>query len=562
MNQVSGVVGKSPCPLNRTVGSRWTLLAIAVIAISVALPRLLAEEGVTSSVTLKEMLDLVLAHNESLQVKILEAQIGQKTYESEKGIFEPHVVGSVERNESRRENNTQQLLSLGFSPTAEFSERNTLYHGGLQLLAPTGARIDAGYNLRELSNSLQQGGKREYETFVGLNISQPLLKNFGPGATMARLRIAALGSDIAFQEYRRHLMLLVAQVESSYWDLYLAQEQERLSEESVTLSRKILEDNRARSEVGLSTELEVLQAQAQLVLRQTRNNEARLKVFEQGKRLSAFYSDAGIRTGVFFRVIDKPEVHEFELTPFNNYQMAFSLNPDYWIRMRQVDQEVIKVKYAGNQRMPQLDLKGSYGFNGLGSSAGASLDRLSDTTHPAWTLGVEMRIPITGGIRERKDLEAAELARKRALANLKDAESQIAGSLDSGIQRVKTFLKMVESYQSMVDIHQKLLDAQLAQLEVGHIDTRSVMETEEKLFESKVSVIERLVLYRKSLLELELARGSTLQARGLEVRRGQLERTTLAALREPKMSNEELERARKLLLKEMQQSSPSNTPVR
>ena len=206
--------------------------------------------GVPVDLTLHELLRLVITHNESVQMKMLEAEIGEKALQAEGGIFEPQVVGSFEREDSRRPNNTQQLLGLGFSGAQQLNQRNTLYSGGLEFLVPSGNKLQAGYTLRELNNNLQQTVGNEFETFIGASLVQPLLKNFGPAATIVRIRLAALASDVAFEEYRRQLMLVMAQAEAAYWDLHLSQEQDRISRESVDLASKILEDNRARSEVG------------------------------------------------------------------------------------------------------------------------------------------------------------------------------------------------------------------------------------------------------------------------------------------------------------------------
>jgi outer membrane protein TolC len=228
--------------------------------------------------TVSELLLRVMRHNESIQMKMLEADVSQKAQQAEHGVFEPQVVSSLERVDSRRPNNTQQLFSLGLSGADQLNERNSIYSGGLEFLIPSGAKIQTGYTLRELNNNLQRGLGNEFETFVGASLVQPLLKNFGRAATMARMRLAALASDVAFQEYRRQLMLTLAQAEAGYWDLYLSQEQERISQESVGIAARILEDNKARSLVGKASELEVLQAQAGLSLRKSRQNEATLKV--------------------------------------------------------------------------------------------------------------------------------------------------------------------------------------------------------------------------------------------------------------------------------------------
>src|SRR5689334_22170588 len=209
------------------IGSVLSKTTAAFILIAAGLaPLLRAQDPVL--LTLPEMVQMVLDHNESVQVRILEAEIGRRTLASEKGIFEPQITGSIERVDSVRPNNAQQIASLGFSAQPFLTERNTLHNSGVEFLTPLGTKLPTGLTIRHLGNNIQQSGE-EVETFVGATITQPLLKNFGKDATMARIRLAAVASDIAFQEYRKQLMIVLSQAESAYWDLYLMQEQEEIS---------------------------------------------------------------------------------------------------------------------------------------------------------------------------------------------------------------------------------------------------------------------------------------------------------------------------------------------
>src|SRR5206468_3835220 len=103
------------------------------------------------------------------------------------------------------------------------------------------------------------------------------------------VRLAALGSDIAFQDYRRQMMIIVSTAEASYWSLYLAQEQVRFFQESVATAEKILNDNRARVQAGKSSELEVLEAQAGLALRRSKLSEAEEKLYEAINKVLTLY---------------------------------------------------------------------------------------------------------------------------------------------------------------------------------------------------------------------------------------------------------------------------------
>jgi len=259
----------------------YKIFGFAAVLSLASAPAARSQEPVLLS--LQEMIQMVLDHNESVQVRILEAEIGRRTEASERGIFEPQVTGSIERVDSVRPNNAQQIASLGFSAQPFLNERNTLYNAGVEFLSPLGTKLRTGLTVRDLNNNIQQHGG-ELETFVGATLTQPILKNFGRDATLARIRLAAVASDIAFQEYRKQLMLVISQAESAYWDLYLMQEQQDIAAQSIDVADRVLKDAEARKEVGKGAQVDVLQAAAAVSQRRAKYAEARNHVIESISR--------------------------------------------------------------------------------------------------------------------------------------------------------------------------------------------------------------------------------------------------------------------------------------
>jgi hypothetical protein len=174
--------------------------------------------------TLSGLVRRVLERNETIQSKVLDFEAQRQRSRGEWGVFEPELTGSLGHEVNNRKNTAEQQTSL---LTPSFHENNNLYESGLDALIPTGARLRLGYNLRDLHNNLQplRGiTNSEYQSFFGVSVSQPLLKNFGTAATMAAIRLTAISNNIAFQEYRRGLMAVVSVAEGSYWNLFLAQD--------------------------------------------------------------------------------------------------------------------------------------------------------------------------------------------------------------------------------------------------------------------------------------------------------------------------------------------------
>jgi outer membrane protein TolC len=521
------------------IGSVLSKTTAAFILIAAGLaPLLRAQDPVL--LTLPEMVQMVLDHNESVQVRILEAEIGRRTLDSEKGIFEPQITGSIERVDSVRPNNAQQIASLGFSAQPFLKERNTLYNSGIEFLTPIGTKLRGGLTIRELNNNIQQNG-REMETFLGATITQPLLKNFGQDATLARIRLAAVASDIAFQEYRKQLMIVISQAESAYWDLYLMQEQQDIAAQSIDVAERILKDAEARKEVGKGAQVDVLQASAAVSQKRAKFAESRHRVIESVSRMTSYYLDAVVLTNAVVRAVDRPEMLPVSLDQFANTQDAFSSNPDYLIRQQRLKQDEVRLKYAKNQRLPQLDAKGAYGINGLGKTSASSFDMVDDFRAPVWSLSVELSVPLLGGIKEKNELAAAKVGRTRSMVAVQEAAVQITSALAAALSKVRTFEENMVNHEDVAKDLEQLLNAQIDKFEAGSLESRWVLETLDKLDDARAIVIEDRVQYRRALLELELIRGATLRTRNLEVTKAELTNKIRSVLEDSRWTPKQLE---------------------
>jgi len=496
---------------------------------------------------LRAFLQLVLERNESLHARVLEFEINQKRFQAERGIFEPELVLGYDRVENKRENTAEQRRSSG---VLIFEEENNIYNSGIEALVPTGARVRLGYSLRDLRNNLQDPPigsiitnttGSEYQSFAGISLTQPLLKNGWNNATLANIRLAALASDVAYQAYRRQMMLIISTAEASYWNLFMAQEQVRFFRDSVRLARTLVTDNQARVQAGKAAELEVLEAQAGLALRDSKLVEAEQKYYETAAQLLTLISLASLGAAPTLHALDEPglsvEVPDFA----HSGQAALDLNPDYLTQLKRLKQEDIRVAYAKNQRLPQLDLKGSYGLNGLGNDPAASWDDIEHRSFPSWSAGVELRLPLGGGIKARRELEAARLRKLQALVTLKETETQVLNAVETALRKVGTAAQSAGNYQSVVTFSESLLATEVARLEEGKVSSRRVLEVDAGLFEARNSVVEAKVQYERARLELELVQGTLLHSRNIDLSQKELEHRTRTLLQQAGITERHLD---------------------
>jgi len=534
-------------PERRCVARRPGLSGLLLGIFLLAALSSLAQTSTNSSppltdLRLSDYLQTVFRRNEALQAQMLDAEAARRKHQAERGIFEPMLTSSVTRESTERTNNTEQIVNSGNSTF--FSERNTIVDGGLQSLLPSGAKVRLGATVSDLVNNVNpnfnpfgsnpQTNIQQYQTFVGASITQPLLKNGGYAITMASIRLAALDSDIAFQDYRRQLMLTLSQAEAAYWNLYYAQEQLHFFDESVGVTESILSDTQERVKAGQASELEELEAQSGLSVRRTKRNEALQSYYDamsQARSLSGASPTAG---GHKFRAVDVPEATNILASYSETYQAAFELNPDYLVQQKKVAQEKLRYFAAWNQLLPELNLKASYGLNGLGRTASESWELARDGATPAWSIMAELNIPILGNIKGRNQYAAARLTYQESMANLENVQTQIANALDAAIQKARSWQDSIGSYETVVRFNENLLKTQRERLNVGKIEPRKVLEVEADLLDARQSLAQALVQFQRANIQYRMVGGTLLRERGMDITRDELKQKTRAMLDEKK----------------------------
>jgi outer membrane protein len=514
------------------------MIVLGAMSVPLALAAAALEPGSTNDLTLRDFVQRVIERNESLQVRMLELKVAGKQFKAERGVFEPELLFSYDRVENKRENTAEQRRSTG---VATFDEENNLYNASVEGLIPTGAKLRLGYFLRDLRNNLQDPPlgtiftnrtRGEYQTFAGINLTQPLLKNAWFPATLANVRLAALASDLAYQEYRRQMMRVITTAEASYWDLYLARQQVRYIQESAELAESLVRDNQARLQAGRGSELEVLEAKAGLALRKAKLAEAEQNYSETATAMLTLIAESAAGPTPTLRPVDAPN-GSGQVPPFaESGRIALETNPDYLSQVKRLEQENVRFAYAKNQRLPQLDLKASYGLNGLGADPQSSWDDVQHRGFPSFSAGIEWHVPLGGGIKARNELGAAKLRKQQALITLKATETQILNTLHLALQKIQSTHGAIGDYEQIVAFNRNLLDTELDRLQVGKVDSRRVLEVEANLFEARNAVVEARVKNERARLELELVQGTVLQSRNLDLPQKEIEQRTESMLRQ------------------------------
>ncbi len=216
--------------------------------------------------------------------------------------------------------------------------------------------------------------------------------------------------------------------------------------------------------------------------------------------------------------ITEPEV--FELQNFSSEEIteqAFKLRPEYLAARKKLQQSEIKITFAKNQRWPELDLLASYGLNGLDFNTGDSWGQIEDGEYASWSAGLQLRLPLQGGIDSRSKLKKSELEKRRQLMVLKDIEIKLKNRIDTAIDNVASTTEQLQYAEQIIDIQKRLFDTELIKLKAGQSSSRLVLEKEDNYRSARETALTNTVKRQRALVEMELASGTILQKYGVDI---------------------------------------------
>ena len=497
------------------------ILFVMIRVLFLAAPLYVTAEGQEQNgleLTLNQVVQDVIRHNPLVREARLQYLISRNEAEAEWGAFEPELVARYDRSKLERENSTLQALQQ-FGST-DFWEKNDEYGLGIEGTFFSGGTYRIGYSLNRMKNPYTGDG-REYEAFLGISGEQPLLKGLTHGAPTAGLRAARQDRFVAFHSYRKQLMESVTMAESAYWNLAFAQEEHEMTSNSVEIARKILEDSRERVKAGKMTELDLMEAEAELFVRLSQLSDTEQNLFGGMVQLKLLLPDTQIyddRRLIAADPLFSPTLESWNREEERDFSLTWALRaqPDFMMRLEELKREKIILGFQQDQRLPELNLKGSVGFNGLSDSLGESMEKIGTFDFPAWSVGLELRVPMLFGIRERNRLEAAILKGKLAEIRLEAMEYEIVNSIETLLLKVTTLRERVENAHKVVDFRRRMLDVELSRLEMGKSNTRLIYAAEEELTKARRWELESIATLREAMMQLAYFRGSVLLDKGFE----------------------------------------------
>ncbi len=355
---------------------------------------------------------------------------------------------------------------------------------------------------------------------IGLSVTQPLLRNFFYDATRYNIAVAKNRLKVSDLRLQAQIINVVSLVEQAYYELIAAKESVRVQENGFLLAEKLVAQNRKRVEIGTMTRLDEKQSESQMAARKTDLIIAQQALASAQNTLKNLITDN-------YRTLHDAPLEPTETLPNSpvilslqdSWNKGLTLRPDVLQSRLDLERQGIVVKYLKNQKLPQLDLGGSYGFGASGNTVREFNDAFDDFRRgdkPFWTIGATFSVPL--GNRVPKDrYRQGKLTADQLLLQLKKLEESVLVQIDESVNQIRSSSDRVESARQARVYAEQALDAEQKKLDAGTSTSFVVLQLQRDAITASQQEIRALADYNKALAQLYQNEGTTLQRRKINL---------------------------------------------
>jgi outer membrane protein TolC len=351
---------------------------------------------------------------------------------------------------------------------------------------------------------------------------QPLLRGFRIDGTRAQLRVTQLSQDMSEIALRGTIVRTLANVRNAYWDYVYGIEAEDVASRSLALATKLVEDNRARVEVGALAPLDVVQAQAEEANRRQilAQADATRRTAELAlKRLIVNGTDDPFWTAAI-EPVDRPTFTTETLDVAGAVRRALENRTDLQQSQKQLAANDVALRSLSDQRLPALDLTGSYGMAGVGgpqfvrqglggvitqtipSGYSDALRILANQTAPTWNFSLNLSYPI-GSSPADANLARAHIQQQQTIAQSRQMELQIATEVTNAALQVDSNRERLQASIAARELAERRLDAEQSRFDVGLSTNFFVVQAQRDLRDAQNSELRVLLDYRRAQVEFD-----------------------------------------------------------
>ncbi|MBV8637552.1 MAG: TolC family protein [Candidatus Eremiobacteraeota bacterium] len=487
-------------------------------------------------IALNDAIGMALSRNPDLAISASNTRIGGYQIQAAKGAYDVKFFVNPSINHSNNAPENAFFSGPNFGP---------IVGNNLAVAAGVSGQLASGtqYNINLTQTSIQNNTiinafNPYYTASLNATVTQPLLRNFGPGnETRRQIELAFISEAGTTAQTLSTVSTTLAAVENAYWDLVAGWRNVAIQEDALHSAISQQHSNVRSARQGQSAPIDAVQSQTQVSTYQ--NN-----VFAALQNVSA------LQNQLKSLILDDPgdPIWRANLMPTTSFEQtppepslegilatAMQHRPELAQAAAQRQQAAINLAYAKNQRLPQVDLQLQYQGNGLAGTAlpplgGALgnatpppyLDGKTGTAYgnigrfPTYTAGVLISTPI-GNNTAKADYAVAKEQQRIANITTANTDQRIAFDVRNALQDYESAQDRLYAARQAREAQQQVYASEIRKFRNGESTTFLVNQQQITLVQTEGTELQAQTDFDKAVVELSRSDGTILSANNVNV---------------------------------------------
>ena len=467
--------------------------------------------------------------------------------------FDPILTGTLQFDRQEINCTSPFCGSSQNTTTANFAYTQGFQWGSNLSVAFNNSRLTSNNEFNQLSPFLSSSFRAQ--------VTQHLLQGFGLAPNRRYIQIAKNNRTLSDVAFRLQIITTVDQIENMYWDLVYAYENVKVQQENIVFAQKTLSDTKKQVEIGTLAPIEVVRSQSTvasdqqtltLALTNLQRQQLLMKNALSRTLVDPALADAEvIPTSIMEVPAEEPVAPTEELV-----NDALSHRADLAEARINLTNTDISNKAIRNALLPSLDAFAYYQGSGVGGTQNPgyvcitepsfctvpggppyvavpptgytdTLNQLINSTAPDKGVGLQLTIPLRNRVAQANQVRS-EFEYRQAQLHIQQIENQVRIEVRNAQFGVQENRASVASAQAAVDLARQSLDAEQKKYSLGASTSTLVLQNQDQLTQSEVTLVSAKAYYEKAQLELDRATGLLLEHANIEIgdaERGQVTKT-------------------------------------
>jgi outer membrane protein TolC len=483
-------------------------------------PQLPASIANATPLSMEDAVKMSLENNLGIQADRMNPEIQSWALAQAYGAYAPSLISNFTRSSAASP--PADFFSSGQSVTTN----GTLFsQGGLQQQTRWGGNYQLTFDgSRGTTDATGVVYPLSLKSDFNAVATQPLLRNFKIDSLRLNVVRTKLQQSVTDLQLQQDVTSTARNVRAAYYNLVGQIAGLQVAQESLDLSKRSLKDNQTRVEVGTMAKIDIVTAEAEVASNEEAVivQEAAIQSAEdQLRALIMNPSQPGFWTAAF-NPIDQASMAPRSIDVDAAVKNALENRTDILQLKKQIEGTDVTLKYAQNQKLPQLDIQGRYGLVGQGGTrnqydqsglttgvVGTSvrgfssvLQDVADNSFRQWSVALNFSYPL--GTSSADALEAqTRLQRKQADTSMANLEMNVTTAVRDAARQVNTNLKRVEATRKAAELAQQRLDAEQKRFTVGLSSTFELLQAQRDLSAANQRQLQAMIDYNVSLVNFD-----------------------------------------------------------